>query len=87
MKFKFVSNVPPHLWYILRSDLLYYKKKDFLVVVDYFYKILVVRQLPNSTSGTVIKDLFIIFPEYGKPYLFRSDNGPCYASKELKFSM
>ena len=56
----------------------------FLVVVDYFLKFLIVRKIPNSTSSAIIKELDSIFSEYGKPYLFRSDNGPCYTSAEFK---
>ena len=54
------------------------------MVVDYFSKFLIVRRIPNSTSSTIIKELDLIFSEYGRPYLFRSDNGPCYTSKEFK---
>ena len=35
----------------------------------------------------MIKELSMIFSEYGRPYLFRSDNGPCYASQEFQFFM
>ena len=55
--------------------------------MDYFSKFLFVRRIPNSTTGTVIKELGIVFSEYGRPYLFRSDNGPCYALLEFKFYM
>ena len=43
------------------------------------------RRIPNSTTSAVIKELSMIFSEYDRPYLFRSDNGPCYASQEFKF--
>ena len=56
---------------------------DFLVVVDYFSKFLIVRNIPNSTSSAIIKELDSIFSEYGRPYLFCSDNGPCYAREEF----
>ena len=52
------------------------------MVVDYFSKFLVVRKLPNSISGAVVKELFVIFSKYGKPYFFRLDNGLCYASEK-----
>ena len=51
------------------------------MVVDYFSKFLVVRKLPNSISGAVVKKLFVIFSKYGKPYFFRLDNGLYYASE------
>ena len=56
-----------------------------MVLVDYFLKFLMVRKLPNSTSGAMIKELSVIFYEYGKPYHLRSDYDPYYASEEFKF--
>ena len=66
---------------------IYFQRIDFLVVVDYFSKYLIVRKIPNSTSSAVIKELGMIFSEFGKPQIFRSDNGPCYSSQEFKFFM
>ena len=31
----------------------------------------------------VIKELGLVFTELGRPFVLRSDNGPCYSSKEL----
>ena len=84
---KYVSEVPPHPWHTLGSDLFYFQRIDFLVVVDYFSKYLIVRKIPNSTSSAVIKELGMIFSEFGKPQIFRSDNGPCYSSQEFRFFM
>ena len=60
---------------------------DFLVIVDHYSKFLLVRKIPNSTSSAVIKELELIFSEYDKPYIFRSDNRLCYLSAEFKFFM
>ena len=84
---KYVSEVPPHPWHTVGSDLLYFQRIDFLVVVDYFSKYLIVRKIPSSTSSAVIKELGMIFSEFGKPQIFRSDNGPCYSSQEFRFFM
>ena len=80
----YISEVQPHPWHTLGLDLFYNKRLDFLVVVDYFSKFLIVRKIPNSTSSTIIKELDSIFSEYGKPYLFCSDYGPCYTGEELR---
>ena len=53
------------------------------MVRDYISKFLIVRKLANSATQVVKKDLSDIFCEYGRPYLFRSDNYPCYASEEF----
>ena len=66
------------------SDLFYHRKQDDLVLVHYFPKFLIVRKLPNSISGAIIKELGLIFSEYRRPCIFRSDNGPWYASQEFK---
>ena len=83
---KYVSEVP-HPWHTLGSDLFYFQRIDFLVVVDYFSKYLIVRKIPSSTTSAVIRELGMIFSEFGNPLVFRSDNGPCYSSQEFKFFM
>ena len=77
------SEIPLHAWHTLGTDLFYWKHFDFLVLGDYFSKFLIVRKLPSSTSSAVCKEISI-FTEFGKPYIIRSHNGPCYASKEFK---
>ena len=84
---KYVSEVPPQPWHTLGSDLFYFQRIDFLVVVDYFSKYLIIRKIPSSTFSAVIKELGMIFSEFGKPQVFRSDNGPCYSSQEFRFFM
>ena len=54
------------------------------MLVDYFSKFLIVRKLPNSTTGTIVKELSIIFSEFDIPFIIWSDNGPCYCSQESK---
>ena len=56
---------------------------DYLVVGDYFSKYLIVRRLPNISTHAVIKELGMIFTEFGYPFVLKSDNGPCYASREF----
>ena len=56
---------------------------DYLVVGDYFSKFLIVRTIPNTTTHAVIKELGMIFTEFGRPFLLKSDNGPCYTSREF----
>ena len=78
-----MSDVPPHTWHTLGTDLFYWNKIDYLVIGDYFSKYLIIRRLPNSSSHTVIKELGLVFTELGRPFVLRSDNGPCYSSKEF----
>ena len=60
-----VSEVPPHAWHTLGTDLFYWNKMDYLVVGDYFSKYLIVRKLPNNSTHLVIKELGMIFTELG----------------------
>ena len=78
-----VSDVPPHAWHTLGTDLFYWTKVDYLVVRDYFSKYLIVRRLPNSSTHAVIKELGLIFTELGRLFILRSDNRPCYSSREF----
>ena len=64
-----------------RSVLL--NKIDYLVIGDYFSKYLIIRRLPNSSSHAVIKELGLFFTKLGRLFVLRSDNGPCYSSKEF----
>ena len=84
---KYISEVPPHPWHTVGSDLFYFRRIDFLVIVDYFSKYLIMRKITNSTSSAIIKELGMIFSEFGKPQVFRSDNGPCYSRQEFRFFM
>ena len=68
---------------LLGTDLFYWNKIDCLVIGDYFSKYLIVRRLPNSSTHTVIKELGLIFTELGRPFILRSDNGPCYSFREF----
>ena len=57
---------------------------DFLIVADVFSKYFLVRKLANSTSATVCAEIATIVTELGLPHIIRSDNGPCYNSKEFQ---
>ena len=56
---------------------------DFLIVADLFSKYFLVRKLANSSSA-VCEKIAAIVTELGLPHIIRSDNGPCYNSKEFK---
>ena len=67
----------------LETDLFYWNKMDYLVIGDYFRKFLLVRKIPNTSAHSVIKELGIIFTEFGCHFVLKSDNGPCYTSREF----
>ena len=65
-----VSDMPPHAWHTLGTDLFYWNKIDSLVIGDYFSKYLIMRRLPNSSTHTMIKELGLVFTELGRPFIF-----------------
>ena len=71
------SEVPPHAWHTLGTDLFYWNKMDYLVIGDYFSKYLIIRKILNTSTHSVIKELGMIFTEFGCPFVLKSDNGLC----------
>ena len=78
------QELPPFPWHTLATDMFYWKRMDFLIVADDFSKYFIVRKLENSTSAAVCAELSMIVTELGLPHIIRSDNGPCYNSKEFQ---
>ena len=78
------QELPPFPWHTLATDLFYWKRMDFLIVADVFSKYILVRKLPNSTSAAMCIELSMIVTELGLPHIIRSNNGPCYNSKEFQ---
>ena len=78
------QKLPHFSWHTLATDLFYWKRNDFLIVVDVFSKYIIVRKLPNSTSAAMYIELSMIVTELGLPHIIRSDNGLCYNSKEFQ---
>ena len=60
------------------------EKDGLLIVADVFFKHIPVSKLPNSTSATVCMEISTIVIELCQPHIIRSDNGPCYNSKEFQ---
>ena len=71
-----INEVPPHALHTLGTDLFYWNKMDYLVVGDDFSTFLIVRKIPNTFTQAVIKELEMIFTEFGRPFVLKSDNGP-----------
>ena len=78
------QELPPFPWHTLATDLLYWKWMELLIVADVFSKYILLRRLPNSTSAAMCIELSMIVTELGLPHIMRSDNGPCYNSKEFQ---
>ena len=79
-----IQELPPFPQHTLVTDMFYWKRMDFLIVADIFSKYIIVRKLPNFTSTAVCIELSMIVTELGLPHIIRSDNSPCYNSKEFQ---
>ena len=77
-----VGEVPPHMWHTLGTDLFYWNKQN-LVAGDFFSKYLLVRKNPNTSTHSVIKELGMIFTEFGCPFMLKNVKGLCYTSREF----
>ena len=78
------QELPPFPLHTLATDIFYWKRMDFLIVTDVFSKYFLVRKLANSTSVAICAELATIGAELGLPHIIRSDNGPCFNSKEFR---
>ena len=78
------QELPPFPWHTSVTDMFFWKRMDFLIVVDVFSKYIIVRKLPNSTLAAVCIELSMIVTELGLSHIIRSDNGPFFNSKEFQ---
>lgn len=78
------SVLPSRPWKKLGIDLMEFKNKPYLIIVDYYSRWLEVILLHNTTSQTVINKLGSVFATHGLPDIVRCDNGPQFTSKEFK---
>ena len=78
------QELPPFPQHTLATDIFYWKRMDFFIVADVFSKYFLVRKLANSSSAAVCAEIATTVTELGLPHIIRSDNGPCYNSKEFQ---
>ena len=76
--------LPERPWEVLGTDLFEFKKKTYIVLVDYYSRWIEVKQLtPQATTTNVISRLKSAFISFGIPEVIISDNGPQFASREF----
>ncbi|KAI5754945.1 hypothetical protein M8J77_012823 [Diaphorina citri] len=76
-----ITQIP---WYKLGADLFQFDNKDYLLVVDYYSKIIEIAQCNGTSSKNVILHMKSIFARHGIPQILVSDNGPQFSSSEFK---
>ena len=76
---------PEHSWQHLGADYCSFDGFEYLVIVDYYSKMLFVRRIPPSqcNAAKTISVLKELFSEHGIPETIRSDNGPQFVSHQF----
>ena len=78
------SKLPDYPWQKVGADLFELEGIKYLLLVDYFSRYIEIVKLTYTTSGTIISVLKTVFSRYGIPEQLISDNGPQFASREMK---
>ena len=55
--------MPPNAWHTLISDLFYLNKQNYIIMVDFLSKYLVVRKMLNITPAALVNVMSEIFAE------------------------
>ena len=77
------SPLPSYPWEKVASDLFEFKKRTYILVVDYFSRYVEIQQLSSTTSTTIVTVLKSLFARHGVPTTLVTDNGPQYVSQEM----
>lgn len=75
--------VPELPWQKIGIDFKSLGTLNFLIIVDYFSKFIVVNKIVSKTAESVISTLKNVFQLTGLPQEIFSDNGPPYNSKQF----
>lgn len=75
--------VPTLPWQKIGMDFMALGPLNFIVIVDYYSKFIVINKLISKTADSVVSTLKNIFAIHGLPEEIFSDNGPPFNSKEF----
>ena len=77
------QEIPVTPWTKLGTDIFILDGVNYLLIVNYTSKFIVVQKLTSMTGKAVASHFKNIMNEYTWPCTIVSDNGPCYVSKEF----
>jgi hypothetical protein len=78
--------VPDLPFQLVASDILEFKGKSYLVLIDFYSKWLEVMQLSSKSAESVIRALEVIFSIHGSPDVLFADNNPFPSYKMQEFA-
>lgn len=77
-------DVPALPWHKLASDIFEYRKRKYIILVDYFSNYVEVGELSTMSAKQVVNFMREQFARHGIPSELVTDNGPAYNSQEFK---
>ena len=78
------STLPDHPLERVATDMFELNGSTYLLLVYYFFRYIEVQKLSSTTSTSVITAMKAIFARHGVPAVMVSDNGPQFASREMR---
>ena len=76
--------LPPRPEEVVGTDVFTFQNELYVVLIDYYSRWIEALPIRTQTSGAVIRVMKDLFACFGIPSVIRSDNGPCYASREFQ---
>ena len=74
-------NIPDGPCQELAADYFTHSNKDYLLIADLFSKYTFIFKAHSKTPDCIIQCLQDVFPQYGTPACFYSNNGPPFSSE------
>ena len=74
------STLPELPWQKVGTDLFEWRKKNYLLIVDYYSRYIEIARLDRTTADEVISRTKSIFASHGIPEIVVSDNGPQFSA-------
>ena len=79
------QEIPTRPWAKLATDMFTFNNENYLLIVDYMSRFLVIRHLSICKDAKMVAEhMKAIFSELGVPKTLVSDNGPCYTGDQLE---
>ena len=76
--------LPRYPWECIVVDLIELKGTNYLLVADYFSRLIEVQKLTTTTSSNIVTNLKAMFARFGIPATLVTDNGLQFDSEDMK---
>ena len=76
--------LPTRPWEKIGTDLFEYKEQNYLMIVDYYSRYIIVRKIPNIRADTVIESFTQVFTEFDLSFTSMAARGIEYTSEAFQ---